>query len=745
MPDVQLDAQSLVTTSATTAPSAGTVETWTVTALPAGFRALSGNETYAIRDATSGATSSQQAELMRVTACDGAGDTSISVLRGANGTTPVAHASTATFNVIAPPEAFPAQATDYPTWIPYTRKNAFDPAKAIYNWKGSNTRILRRGLALAASGGRTDWVALGDSTTDGSISGVGTLLIDRLNSWPIAMRNALSGMGVPAGGTGFIRFVDSIMPFTDRVAYSAGWSNNTWNTGSTTVGSTITVTPDLDGSILDVWYYSYSGGGTFTVSVNGATSGAGFATVSTNGSANWTKVRLSGLTIIGGSTKIVLTVTVAGSSVFLTGCSVFRANGGLIVHNIAQAGSQAGSNTTPTVTSWTDATTSGIGYGLKYVAGQGRLVSDAAFTASSAVMTSATGAFTTADIGQQIDAPSSISIGPILPENTYIASINSSTSVNLSNTSYVTTTGYTVAIGRDPSCVFIALGWNDLSNSRTIAQIKSDITTIRGWYPNSDCVLLNMQQGSYTLLTQAQQESISTAKYELADTLDVPLIDWAYRLGLFTTAYNNNNYGDGGVHLVPSVQAMCGAFMAEVIGESSGKTQGYALPTNDTDLTVKKYVDNRTIFAAASNVSVTTTVEKVILQVFVPAGTFKAGSAFDFSLFMHPAATTVTTTRIRIGTTGTVSDSAVQVVAATGTTNTPSRFVQGVGAVQTIGTSATFIAGGTESMGTASAAGASTAASGSFDTTKDNWISITVQNTSSTTTTVYAGRMEFNY
>jgi len=741
MPDVQRNGQSITTTSATTAPSAGTSETWTVTALASGIRTLTSGETYALVDATTGATSSQQAEIVRVTAAT-AGATSITVTRGVNGTTPVAHANPSTFNIIVTADSLPRRATDWPTWIPYDIANEFEPGKAIYNWKGSNTRVLRRGLAAAAAGGLTNWTVLGDSTTDGSISGVGTLLIDRINAWPLAMRNALAGMGVPVGGTGFIRFADSIMPFTDRVTYAGTWTNNTWNSGSSVVGSTVTVVPDIDGTVLDVWYYSYSGGGTFTVSVNGASSGTGFATISTNGSANWTRTRLTGLNIVGGSTKIVLTVTVAGSSVYLSGCTVLRPNGGLVLHNIAQAGSQAGGTG---VASWTDASTAGIGYGLKYVGGQGRLVSDGSFTASSNVFNSATAAFTDNDIGQPLDAPASISVGSVIPENTYIVSRNSSTQVVMSNTAYVTASSYTVQIGRDPSCVFIALGWNDLSNGRTISQIKSDITTIRGWYPNSDCVLLNMQQGSYTLLTQAQQESISTAKYQLADALDVPMIDWAYRLGLFSTAYNNNIYGDGGVHLVPSVQAACGSFMAEVIGESAGKSQAYALPVNDTDLAPKKYVDNKTIAITAANVSVTTTAEIVVLQVKIPANTLKVGSAFDFSWFGHPAATSIITTRVRIGTAGTSSDAAVQVIAATAATNAGSRYVQGVGSVATIGTSATFIAGGAEAVGAISAAGVSTAATSTFDSTKDNFISVTVQNTSSTTTTIYAGRMEFNY
>lgn len=101
MTDLQPNGASLVTTSATTNPAAGTSESWAVTALSALFTALqNGLTTYALVDATAGATQSQQAEVVRVTACTGSGATTITVTRGDDGTTPVAHAATATFNVV---------------------------------------------------------------------------------------------------------------------------------------------------------------------------------------------------------------------------------------------------------------------------------------------------------------------------------------------------------------------------------------------------------------------------------------------------------------------------------------------------------------------------------------------------------------------------------------------------------------------------------------------------------------------
>lgn len=100
MPDVQLNVASIVTGSATTAPAAGTVESWTVSALGSGIPALTPGRSYSLVDATPGASTAQQAEIIRLTAADGPGDTSVTVVRGADGTTPVAHAASATFNLV---------------------------------------------------------------------------------------------------------------------------------------------------------------------------------------------------------------------------------------------------------------------------------------------------------------------------------------------------------------------------------------------------------------------------------------------------------------------------------------------------------------------------------------------------------------------------------------------------------------------------------------------------------------------
>lgn len=100
MADVQLNGQSITTTSATTSPLSGSTETWTISPLSSGIPALTSGQTYALIDATGGATVSQQAEIIRVTSCTGPGATSITVIRGADSTTPVAHSATSVFNIV---------------------------------------------------------------------------------------------------------------------------------------------------------------------------------------------------------------------------------------------------------------------------------------------------------------------------------------------------------------------------------------------------------------------------------------------------------------------------------------------------------------------------------------------------------------------------------------------------------------------------------------------------------------------
>lgn len=179
----------------------------------------------------------------------------------------------------------------------------------------------------------------------------------------------------------------------------------------------------------------------------------------------------------------------------------------------------------------------------------------------------------------------------------------------------------------------------------------------------------------------------------------------------------------------------------------SGNTTNISDASTQT-ATAMKYIGGNTgampglTITTAANATVTTTVETVVLKLPIPANSLRVGSAFRVNLWMHPLATSITTTRIRIGTTGTTADASVIIVAATALTNAGSRLVQGLTAINVIGAAATHIGGGAEQVGAISAAGVAAAATGTFNSTVANFITVTVQNTTSTTTTVFAGTLE---
>lgn len=144
----------------------------------------------------------------------------------------------------------------------------------------------------------------------------------------------------------------------------------------------------------------------------------------------------------------------------------------------------------------------------------------------------------------------------------------------------------------------------------------------------------------------------------------------------------------------------------------------------------------------ANNVATTTTVEAVVLQIPLPANSVKVGTTFRYTLVCHPAATTVTTCRVRIGTAGTNADAAVIVMSATALTNAATRYLTGTTSVNVSGASATHIGAGIEEIGTITTVGTAAAATGTFNTAVANFVSVTLQNTSTTTTTVYSGILE---
>jgi hypothetical protein len=628
----------------------------------------------------------------------------------------------------------------------------YDQLRGIYNYKSSNTRILEQGLsrAMVPGGGQSTHLIIGDSVSAGCISFIGTASFDRLRAWPLAMRDQLRVMGIPANGTGLIRHIDGTASLLDtRWTYTGTWTNSVSCTQSTVAASTATLVPDRSGTVFDYWYYD-SAGGTFTISVDGATSGTGFATITASGAAGWKYVRLTGLTIIANVSTIKITLTVVGAAgIISSGGDVWTPNGGLLIENAAQSGSTASGTGT---SAWVD-TSSGTAPGLVYndVGGRRRTVTNASSTSGSSTLTSATGAFTSNDIGKSIDELSLGAGGRMFPDNCYIGAILSSTTVTMYQgvganagpvNAYATLSSQSISIGREPACVHIALGLNDMGTlAASDATITAAITTIRNRYPNSDCILHLTHEFAPSYVTAARQLTFQKAMYALADTLDVPLYDWRDRVGTFANGAANGVYGDSAVHLTPATEADLGAQIAFIMGGGSGRQQA-GTPVLDDDVVPKAYIDRRKTKTAGA--TATTTTESVVLRLPIPAGGLVVGDAFRYALAYKPALATATTVRIRVGTTGTTSDAAVVTMSATAAaTSAAMRYAEGQVGVQAVGASATILGTGTETVGAVTASGVATATSGTFDSTKVNYVTVTIQNSVSTTTTVYSGSLEW--
>lgn len=499
----------------------------------------------------------------------------------------------------------------------------YDKTRGIYNYESANTRRLEQGLSRAqlATGGMSRHLIIGDSVSAGSISAVGLIALDRLRAWPLSMRDALGNTGTPGNGTGIIRHVDgaSPNPFDTRWAYAGTWAGATSCTQSTTVNSTATLTPDRSGTVFDYWYYD-STGGTFTISVDGAVAGAGFATVVANGSAGWKRKRLYGVTINGSEggktpSSIVVKLTVVGTSgLIAAGGDVWSPNAGLTIENAAQSGASASGTG---AAAWSDIA-SGTSLGLVFndVGGRRRTLSDVSVTAGSPNMNSTTGAFTDSDLGQSVDELNIGAGGRMFPDNCFIGARNSATQVVIYQgigaaavpvNAYSNLSSQSVAVGRDPDCVHIALGLNDMSGlAASDATITAAITTIRNRFPNSDCMLHLTQEYATSYVSAARQLTFQAAMYALADTLDVPLYDWRDRVGTFVNGQNNGVYGDQAVHLTSATEADLGSQLATIMGMGAGRPQTAYAPVLDADITNKAYVDKKLTGIKGSALAVAT-------------------------------------------------------------------------------------------------------------------------------------------
>lgn len=126
--------------------------------------------------------------------------------------------------------------------------------------------------------------------------------------------------------------------------------------------------------------------------------------------------------------------------------------------------------------------------------------------------------------------------------------------------SKLTTTG-----AATPDCVMIGLGGNDMQMSASDATITAAITTIRNRFSSSDVILVAETVLNTTLVSASRWEQYLRAMYDLADTLDCPLVDQRARLGDYATVVANGLSTDGVGHLVAGANAGLGRNLGQIL------------------------------------------------------------------------------------------------------------------------------------------------------------------------------------
>lgn len=467
-------------------------------------------------------------------------------------------------------------ASAFDTWALAARPNRFDPVTGAYNYKPSNTRRIRAGLGRAMTGGISRHLAIGDSHTAACIQGlVVPYVFDKPGSWPYQMGAELARHGVPVGGTGWVRCTDDAIATDARWSFSgpshtgAGhWAAAKTHMFTTTAFEEARFAPGINATALSIWWYDPGiAGYTWGVAIDGATTGQGGNRqfLPTIGAAQWRCATLIPDTPMTPSSEVVIYASPNG--VYIAAANAWNpAAGGLLVSNIAQSGSKASGTG---VDSWAGTATGGgvAAPGGVYagISGASRVVTDAVVTSGSATLTSATAAFNEArDLGQPILIAPGAS-GYTLPANAYIIAVNSATSVTLSVNALRSATGLTATIGQNPDCVHIALMANDAVAGVSAATITAALTTIRNKFPNSDVILYVYGQPATALVAAATWDADVAAVYDLADTLDVPLIDLRGRFGTDAQQLAQGLRGDSSVHMSSAAFAEWGRAVGKLL------------------------------------------------------------------------------------------------------------------------------------------------------------------------------------
>lgn len=115
----------------------------------------------------------------------------------------------------------------------------------------------------------------------------------------------------------------------------------------------------------------------------------------------------------------------------------------------------------------------------------------------------------------------------------------------------------------DPDFVFLELGSNDINNGVTASTIMAAHSTLRAKYPNAGTALFH----GWDIPSDphaADFDGYTGAKYQLADTLDIPLIDWNDRIGGQAVADAGGALGPDHTHPTAGTGVAFGHAMAQL-------------------------------------------------------------------------------------------------------------------------------------------------------------------------------------
>lgn len=221
---------------------------------------------------------------------------------------------------------------------------AYSSSRHAYNFKASNTRRLRAGLAKAKAGVGVVRIGMcGDSTSAGYPSAA-------TKSAPLQMRSFLESRGYPVNGTGPVVANPGGGPggyLDDRYATTGSWTTQANNANnilaSNQSGSSITFTSDRAGTIVEISYLDLGAG--WTYSIDGA---AAVAVPSGGGTGTLKRVTVNGLGSKTHTVRITVTDIPAGTSMYLSWVDVRMATSGVSVGNFGVNAS--------TTTDWTNQT-----------------------------------------------------------------------------------------------------------------------------------------------------------------------------------------------------------------------------------------------------------------------------------------------------------------------------------------------------------------------------------------------------